>query len=303
MRYGLASYRDRDRGHGSRRVAIVVGDALYDLAHAFGSEAPTWARASLDELIARWDEASGALESLSVPASSPITAEPEAPLRPTRIFAAASNYVEHADEMGTVLDAKKNSNPYMFAKMSSTVVGPGDAVVIPPESEKVDWEVELGVVIGRRGRRISVDDALEHVAGYTVVNDISARDLTRRSDYPFKFDWFQGKNFDTFFPMGPWIVPRSAIEDPQKLHLRLDVNGETMQDASTEGMIFDVREQIAYLSSLLTLEPGDVIATGTPTGVGMGRGVFLKPGDVMCASIEGIGALTNPVEAEKGVSS
>ncbi len=299
MKYALASYRDG----GAHRAALVVDETLYDLGEAFGSDAPSWARGSLDDVIARWDEASESLESLSSPGSNPLSVTPEAPLRPTRIFAAASNYVEHADEMGTVLEAKKDSNPYMFTKMSSTVIGPGESVVIPPESQKVDWEVELGVVIGKRGRRISVDDALEHVAGYTVVNDISARDLTRRDDYPFKFDWFQGKNFDTFCPLGPWVVPRSAIDDPQKLRLRLDLNGETMQDASTAGMIFDVREQIAYLSSLLTLAPGDIIATGTPTGVGMGRGVFLKPGDEMTAFIEGIGVLKNPVEAEKGVGS
>ena len=297
MKYALASYRGHDGG--SRRAALVIDEVLYDLVDAFGADAPSWACGSLDDVVARWDEAGAVLESLSAPASQPISGKLDAPLRPTRIFAAASNYVEHADEMGTVLAAKKDSNPYMFTKMSSTVVGPGDTVRIPPESKKVDWEVELGVVIGKRGRRIPLEQTLDYVAGYTIVNDVSARDLTRRDDYPFKFDWFQGKNFDTFMPLGPWIVPRSAIDDPQRLHLRLDVNGETMQDASTGAMIFDVREQIAYLSSLLTLEPGDVIATGTPTGVGMGRGVFLKPGDVMTASIEGIGVLENPVEAEE----
>lgn len=299
MRYALASYRH----DGSRRAALVVDETLYGLADALGADAPLWASGSLDGILARWEEVSAALESLSEPTSKPLSVTPDAPLRPTRIFAAASNYVEHADEMGTVLESKKNSNPYMFTKMSSTVVGPGEPVVIPRESQKVDWEVELGVVIGKRGRRVPVAAALEHVAGYTVVNDISARDLTRRNDYPFKFDWFQGKNFDTFCPLGPWIVPARAIEDPQVLRLRLDVNDETMQDASTAGMIFNVREQIAYLSSMLTLEPGDVIATGTPTGVGMGRGIFLKPGDVMRASIENIGTLENPVEAEKGVDS
>ena len=258
MKYALASYYD----NGSRRAALVVDETLYDLADAFGADAPSWAKGSLDDVVAHWEEASDLLESLesmSKP-SNPLSAELDAPLRPTRIFAAASNYVEHADEMGTVLAAKKDSHPYMFTKISSTVIGPGEAVCIPPESQKVDWEVELGVVIGKRGRRIPLESALDHVAGYTVVNDISARDLTRRDDFPFKFDWFQGKNFDTFLPMGPWMVPRSSIDDPQRLRLRLDVNGETMQDASTAEMIFDVREQIAYLSSLLTLEP----ATSSP---------------------------------------
>ena len=195
MKYALASYYD----NGSRRAALVVDETLYDLADAFGVDAPSWARGSVDDVVAHWEEASESLESLesmSKPASNPVSGKLDAPLRPTRIFAAASNYIEHADEMGTVLAAKKDSNPYMFTKMSSTVIGPGEAVCIPPESQKVDWEVELGVVIGKRGRRIPLESALDYVAGYTVVNDISARDLTKRTDFPFKFDWFQGKNFD-----------------------------------------------------------------------------------------------------------
>ena len=221
-----------------------------------------------------------------------------APIRPPRIFAAASNYVEHAKEMGTVLAQKAESNPYMFIKASTAVVGPGENVVIPAQTEKADWEVELAAVIGCRTRRISIEDALSAVAGYTIVNDVSARDLTRRSDFPFKFDWFQGKSFDTFAPLGPWIVPASEVPDPQQLHLGLDVNDERMQDGSSAEMIFSVSEQISYLSHMLTLEPGDVIATGTPTGVGASRGVFLKPGDVMRATIERIGELQNPVVAE-----
>ena len=161
-----------------------------------------------------------------------------------------------------------------------------------------DYHSGNGCVMGKPTRRVSVDDALDYVAGYTIVNDVSARDLTKREDFPFKFDWFQGKSFDTFAPLGPWFVPRECIEDPQSLKLGLSVNGEMMQDATTAEMIFDVREQISYLSTLLTLQPGDVIATGTPTGVGAGRGIFLKPGDVMRATIEKIGTLENPVEAE-----
>jgi 2-keto-4-pentenoate hydratase/2-oxohepta-3-ene-1,7-dioic acid hydratase in catechol pathway len=145
-----------------------------------------------------------------------------------------------------------------------------------------------------------VDRALSYVAGYSIVNDVSARDLNVRSDYPFKFDWFQGKAHDSFAPFGPCIVPGWMIRDPQNLHMRLTVNGETHQDDSTANMIWTVREQIAYLSTIVTLEPGDVIATGTPAGVGMGKGVFLKAGDVMEASVEGIGALRNPVINEKG---
>jgi len=221
-----------------------------------------------------------------------------APIRPPRIFAAASNYVEHAKEMGTVLAQKADSNPYIFIKASTAVVGNGEDVVIPSQTNKADWEVELAAVIGSRTRRISVDDALSCVVGYTITNDVSARDLTRRDDFPFKFDWFQGKSFDTFAPLGPWIVPSDVVGDPQSLSLGLSVNDEMMQDGTTAEMIFNVQEQISYLSHMLTLEPGDVIATGTPTGVGASRGIFLKPGDVMRATIEKIGELHNPVVAE-----
>jgi 2-keto-4-pentenoate hydratase/2-oxohepta-3-ene-1,7-dioic acid hydratase in catechol pathway len=182
------------------------------------------------------------------------------------------------------------------------VVGPGEAVILPRESQKVDWEVELGVVIGRPGRRIPVEAAHQHIAGYVIVNDISARDLTRRSDFPFSHDWFRGKSFDTFAPMGPWFVPRDCIDNLHDLRLTLSVNGETMQDGNTGEMIFDTYEQIAYLSTLLNLKPGDVIATGTPAGVGMGRGVFLKDGDTMVATVEGLGVLSNPVRAEERVA-
>lgn len=169
---------------------------------------------------------------------------------------------------------------------------------MPPETQQLDWEIELAAVIGRRARRISADAALEVIAGYSIVNDISARDMNVRSDYPFKFDWFQGKCHDTFAPFGPWIVPAWQIPDPQQVSMRLDVNDTPMQEDTTANMIWTVREQIAYLSTIVTLEPGDVVATGTPTGVGMGRGIYLKAGDRMTASIKGIGTLANHVQAD-----
>lgn len=312
--YALASYASDS----ARRVALVLGSSaapkIYDLEKVceLVDGVPTVARvaaAGLANGMHDWHNeqeqfacfvdaaadlsASGKLNEISEGLSAIV-----APIRPPRIFAAASNYVEHAKEMGTVLAQKAESNPYVFIKASTAVVGPGDNVVIPAQTEKADWEVELAAVIGRRTRRISVADALSAVAGYTIVNDVSARDLTRRDDFPFKFDWFQGKSFDTFAPLGPWIVPASEIPDPQQLHLGLYVNEERMQDGSSAEMIFTVSEQISYLSHMLTLEPGDVIATGTPTGVGASRGVFLKPGDVMRATIERIGELRNPVVAE-----
>ncbi len=222
-----------------------------------------------------------------------------APFLPERIFCAAANYIEHAKEMGSVLAGKSHSKPYMFIKLRNTVIGPGEAIRMPPETSQLDWEIELAAVIGRGGRRISLGQALDHVVGYAVINDISARDLNVRGDYPFKFDWFQGKCHDTFAPFGPWIVPASAVPDPQALAMELKVNDQIMQKDSTANMIWTVREQIAYLSTIVTLAPGDVIATGTPTGVGMARGIFLKAGDVVSASIDGIGTLTNSVVAEK----
>jgi 2,4-didehydro-3-deoxy-L-rhamnonate hydrolase len=237
--------------------------------------------------------ASGAIK----PVAGPAGVAP--PYVPTRIFCAASNFIEHANEMGTVLAAKAQSKPYMFLKLSNTVVGDGDIVQMPPETQMLDWEVELAAVIGKRCRRISVAEALDAVACYTVINDITARDMNKRGDYPFKFDWFQGKCHDTFAPIGPWLVPSWQIPDPQAVRLRLDVNGKTMQEESTANMIWTVAEQIAYLSTIVTLEPGDMVATGTPTGVGMGRGIFLADGDKLETSVQGIGKLSNQVRAER----
>lgn len=307
--FALASYKRA----GAVAPAIVVDGEVYDLASVAGTgaaRAPAdWLTGGVASMLANWATASETIKRLSesvadLAAQKKIAPVPDgvdlltAPIRPARIFCAASNYIEHANEMGTALAAKENSKPYMFLKFQNSVIGPWDTVRKPPETEKLDWEVELAVVISRRARRISVASALDYVAGYTVINDVSARDLTRRSDYPFTFDWLQGKCHDTFAPLGPWIVPSWLIDDPQMLRLRLTVNGETMQEDSTGNMIWDIREQIAYLSTIVTLEPGDVIATGTPTGVGVGRGVFLKPGDVMEATIDGIGSIRNPVEAE-----
>lgn len=304
----LASYRLG----GATRPALALDGALFDL-HAVlrGCDEPAgsvlW-QEGIAALLANWREAAPALAALapraaalSAGAHQPAPIDPAhlaAPFVPARIFCAASNFIEHANEMGTALAAKAESKPYHFLKTATSVVGPNEAVRIPPEVQKPDWEVELAAVIGRAGRRLPVAQALAHVAGYMVLNDVSARDLTRRSDYPFRHDWFQGKNHDTFCPIGPWIVPAGAFGDPQRVRLTLSVNGATMQDGTTAEMIWTVAEQIAYLSTIVTLQPGDVIATGTPTGVGMGRGICLKPGDVMVASVEGIGSIRNPVEAE-----
>lgn len=301
--HAIASYRK----DGSTRVALVLDRALYDLEHAARALAASAAWSSVDRiepLLAEWDSVAPKLAALAgqidaegrdfeALALGPHDLGP--PIRTARIYCAAANYVAHAEEMGTTLSAKANSRPYMFMKPDTSIIGHNEPVCLPKASSQVDWEIELAVVIGRSARHVGVDDALEHVAAYTIINDISARDLNMRSDYPFKTDWLQGKGFDTFAPLGPWLVPASCIEDPQTLHMSLSVNGVSMQDAMTSAMIFDVREQIEYLSSILTLNPGDVIATGTPTGVGMARGIYLKGGDLIEASIDGIGKLCNPV--------
>jgi 2-keto-4-pentenoate hydratase/2-oxohepta-3-ene-1,7-dioic acid hydratase in catechol pathway len=190
--------------------------------------------------------------------------------------------------------------PWHFVKTSkSSVVGPGAKVKLPPYSQKVDWEVELTAVIGKAAKDVPVERALDFVAGYTIANDLSARDAMTRAKNPpaspFRYDWISQKCFDGSCPIGPWIVPASEIPDPQKLAIRLWVNGELMQDSHTSKMIFGAAEQIAMLSSRVTLWPGDLVLTGTPAGVGMGRQRFLKGGDTVRLWIEGIGEMSHTV--------
>lgn len=302
--FGIATYEL----NGRRAIGLAVGGQLYDARAALKQTASDAPLADVGELIAAWEtQGAGAVERFENAAraieAGTLALAPVAghtlcvPYQPRRIFAAASNYYEHAQEMGTVLAPREESTPYMFMKAETSVVPTLAEVVIPPHAERVDWEVELAVVIGKTGRHIAQQDAYEYIAGYTILNDVSARDLNRRTDYPFKHDWFRGKSFDTFGPLGPWFVPRACIAEPQNLRMRLAVNGEMMQDGNTSGMIFNIAEQIEYLSTILTLQPGDLIATGTPTGVGMGRGIYLKAGDVMVASIDGIGSIENPLVA------
>ena len=194
------------------------------------------------------------------------------------------NYSDHAAETG----AKPPPEPIIFMKVNSAICGPNDDVRIPKTSEKTDWEVELGFVIGKKAKYVSEAEAMDHVAGYCIVNDVSERSFqAERSG-----QWTKGKSCDTFGPTGPWMVTRDEISDPQNLKMTLDVNGKRYQDGSTNTMIFGVKFLVHYLSQFFTLHPGDVISTGTPPGVGLGvkpNPVFLKPGDEMHVSIEGLG--------------
>jgi 2-keto-4-pentenoate hydratase/2-oxohepta-3-ene-1,7-dioic acid hydratase in catechol pathway len=201
------------------------------------------------------------------------------------------NYVDHAAEVGKALPA----DPMVFMKAKSAICGPYDDIELPRGSQKTDWEIELAVIIGKEAKYITPDQALGHVAGYCVANDLSERALqTERSG-----QWTKGKSADTFGPLGPWLVTRDEIDDPQNLGLRLLVNGQVMQDGSTQTMHFDLVTIISELSQVMRLEPGDVISTGTPPGVGMGRvpPVYLKPGDVVEAAITGLGQMRQRVTA------
>lgn len=210
---------------------------------------------------------------------------------PQKIICVGLNYRDHAEEQGTDLPKA----PLLFAKWPNTLIGAGEAIVLPRDAREVDYEAELGVLIDRRTRGVSERDALDVVRGYTCLNDVSARDLQFADG-----QWTRGKSPDTFCPVGPHLVPREQIDDPQALAIRCVLNGETMQDSSTSQMIFSVAEIIAYISRTITLEAGDLIATGTPAGVGVFRDpkVLLQDGDEVTVEVEGLGALTNPVKRE-----
>jgi 2-keto-4-pentenoate hydratase/2-oxohepta-3-ene-1,7-dioic acid hydratase in catechol pathway len=210
--------------------------------------------------------------------------------RPGKIVCVGLNYRDHAEEQGAELPAE----PLLFAKFPNTLVGPGDPIVIPPLVTKCDYEAELGVVIGTRVRGVSKENAFEAVLGYLCANDVSARDLQFGDG-----QWTRGKSVDTFCPVGPRLVPRDEISDPHDLWIRAIVSGEVLQDSTTANLIFGVDEIISHVTKTMTLEPGDLILTGTPAGVGVFRDPqrLLEPGDEVTIEIERVGSLTNPVVA------
>lgn len=300
MRYHLLRYQ----GTTGARAGLENHGTVYDIADS--TSVTDWV--SLDAVFADWNTAEGRLEHISraggVPAA-PVAGPALAPLqRPGVIFCAGANYKDHVVEMAIAQGIAPEPDPHdvglkswHFMKPARCIAAPGEVIELPRTARCVDYEVELAVVIGRKARNIPVADAMAHIAGYTAANDLSARDLGKRNQVPdqspFKWDWVAHKAFDQSCPLGPVIVPASAIADPQNLAIELWVNGELRQHSNTREMIFSIAEQIAHLSEKITLMPGDVILTGTPAGVGTPRGQFLKPGDEVRIRIETIGEFSN----------
>jgi acylpyruvate hydrolase len=287
----------------SPRLGLLQGDRIADLQSSLAASltrrgvvradeiaatlVPTSTRAFLEGGAASQEAVASITDWVTVPAAS---ARLHAPIAdPGKFICIGLNYRDHAEEAGQAIPKE----PPIFAKWSNAIIGPGEPILRPRGSTQLDWEVELGVVIGKTARYVSQADALDHVWGYTIINDASARD--------FQFlttQWMAGKIFETAAPVGPYIADRAEIADPHVLSLKTWVNGTQRQDGNTKTFIFDVRYLVSYLSRLITLMPGDLIATGTPPGVGfaMKPPVLLKPGDVVRMEITGLGTLENPVK-------
>lgn len=289
-------------GEDRPRFGVHLGEWVLDVAETTGW-GQGWDRppASLVELIAAGDQglararaaasaaAAGAAPGLHPTAGvhllSPL-------LRPPKVIAVGRNYCDHVREAGV----KPPDLPKLFAKYAASIIGPGAAIVKPTVSDSVDFEAELVVVIGRPGRGVDRADAMRYVAGYSVANDVSARDIQFHDE-----QLTLAKNFRTFAPIGPWVITADEVEDPGHLDIRLWLNGTLMQDSNTADLIFDIPHLVCFISAAMDLEPGDVILTGTPAGVGYTRTppVFLRPGDRVRVEVEGIGWLENPVIAQE----
>jgi 2-keto-4-pentenoate hydratase/2-oxohepta-3-ene-1,7-dioic acid hydratase in catechol pathway len=299
MHYQLATIETAD----GPRAAIVVGERVLDIARTSGRRQDE----TIVGLLQEWDAALPRLDALverAGAAGAPLdTTKFLAPIpRPAAIYCAGANYADHAAEMARQKGEEPPPDPHTlglrswhFIKIGHCVAAPGSRVLLPPRSRKVDWEAELAVIIGRKATAVAEGEALNYVAGYTIANDLSARDLGRRAQLPdsssMKHDWLAHKCFDGSCPLGPWITLARDIGNPHDLGIELDVNGIVKQKSNSGKMIFDIAEQIVDLSANVTLYPGDIILTGTPAGVGNGRGEFLKSGDVVRVRIDRIGEL------------
>ncbi len=290
------------------RAGMVVDDRVFDIAVLTGHTGYD----TMLGVLADWPAAEArlrrAVDSAGTGGMPLAQVKLLAPIpHPGAIYCAGSNYADHALEMSRLHNRPVEPDPHTqglkpwhFIKVSHAVAAPGDVIDITSASKTMDWEVELAAVIGRPAKNVSIERALDYVAGYTIANDLSARDMGRRPHIaegsPFKADWVAHKNFDGSCPMGPWIVPASEVGNPHNLGMKLWVNDVIKQDSNSGQMIFNTNEQISHLSSRITLHPGDVIMTGTPAGVGAARKEFLKAGDTVKLWIEKIGTLTNTMK-------
>jgi 2-keto-4-pentenoate hydratase/2-oxohepta-3-ene-1,7-dioic acid hydratase in catechol pathway len=289
--WSLVTYRSE----GTAALGILRGDGTL----AIPPDLKRWP--AMCDLLADWRQAEDILRGLDVD-DAPVTDYDALlpPLRwPRKVICAGVNYRRHVREMGGEIPAE-GWRPFFFLKAPTTsVIGPRDPILVRhPARARYDWEAELAVVIGTGGRDIDPERSVAHVAAYCVANDVTARGLHRREAAPaeaFAYDWFAAKSMDGSLPLGPGLTPAFLVPDPQDLRLRLWVNGELQQDESTADMICPVAELVAAASEVVTLEPGDVIATGTPSGVGAGRGLYLRGGDVIRVTIDGLGTLENTV--------
>jgi len=293
--------------NGETRVGIVDEEHIFDLQDAAKKLGLTGfdQHFTIDQLLSQ-----GLIQSfqqiedkitatkMGVPTNSVRILSPI--LNPEKILLVAVNYLSHGKEQNVSLPTE----PYFFTKFKNALIGPGDPILLPRVSKKVDWEVELAVIIGKTGKYIQKKDALNYVAGYTISNDVSFRDLRFPSDSPDKpsrlgINWIKAKALDSSFPLGPWLVTKDEIPNPHDLEISLSVNGDEKQHSNTGEMVFKIDSLIEYISSGMTLNPGDIISTGTPEGVAVFTGQpFLKDGDIIEGKISKIGTLTNKVKAE-----
>ena len=302
--YRLVSYDDS----GAPKAGVLAGDRVVPAAPLL----PGIDGSSVLGILRAWDKAHPLLHAAAQklqPSDGIALAQVKllAPiLYPGAIYGAGANYWDHLEEMaeiakrvtGKAPSMTKGKDPFFFMKTTAgSIIGSGTPARLPPFSKQVDWEAELGVVIGKTTRNISEQNAFDAVAGYLIVNDLSARDLMKREGSPFGMDWVGQKCFEDSAPMGPWLTPAAYVADPNNLPIKLSVNGVLKQNSNTGRLVHSIAEQIAYLSRHITLHPGDVIATGTPAGVGMPRGEFLKAGDEVRIEVGGCGVLVNTMVA------
>lgn len=303
--YRLLSYRGAG---GEAQAGMLVGGLVYPVAPLL-TDIPN--ASSVMGLLKAWDKVHPRLDAAAAKAGGGKPLADVALLAPVlypgALYCAGANYWDHLEEMaeiakrmtGKAPSMQKAADPYFFMKNTAgAIIGTNTPARLPSFSKQVDWEAELGVVIGKQCRRVSETKAFDVVAGYLIVNDLSARDLMKREGSPFGMDWVGQKCFEDGAPMGPWFTPAAYVQDPSNLAVKLWVNGVLKQTSNTSKLVHGIAEQIVYLSKHFTLFPGDIIATGTPAGVGMPRGEFLKAGDEVKIEIDGCGTLVNRMVAD-----